>query len=79
MKKEKTVKQILEEARKHPAYEEQSACDNCTWQGDPTIELEEIPDLAMRLDPGEEVPSGECPKCGALCYLIKPEKKKEGQ
>jgi hypothetical protein len=33
--------------------------------------LEEIPDLGQRLDPGGEVPVGECPECGALAYLVK--------
>lgn len=29
----------------------------------------EIRDLAERVEAGAEVPAGECPKCGALCYL----------
>jgi hypothetical protein len=46
-------------------------CDNCE------DELEEeqldqkwpdIDDIGQRLDPGGTVPSGTCPKCGALCY-----------
>jgi hypothetical protein len=49
-----------------------SECGNCEWKGRPTIELQAVPDLAQRLDPGSVVPSGECPKCGALCYLQKP-------
>ena len=28
-----------------------------------------IPDLMDRIVPGEEVPSGECPICGALVYV----------
>ena len=28
-----------------------------------------IPDLMDRIVPGEEVPSGECPVCGALVYV----------
>ena len=28
-----------------------------------------IPDLTERITPGEEVPSGECPACGALVYI----------
>ncbi len=45
-------------------------CDYCGWKGIPKIELGDIPDLYERLDPGSIVPSGECPKCGALCYPI---------
>lgn len=47
-----------------------SKCDNCDWTGVPKVELEDIPDLAERLSAGSVVPSGECPKCGALCYLL---------
>jgi hypothetical protein len=43
-------------------------CDNCTWQGT-TEEANPIRDLWQRVDPGGEVPVGECPKCGALAYL----------
>lgn len=27
--------------------------------------------LWERLDPGSEVPAGECPECGSLAYLVK--------
>lgn len=50
-------------------------CDNCEWEGPQTelrCQLEDIPDLAQRLDVGSEVPAGECPKCGALAYLVGP-------
>jgi len=42
-------------------------CDNCgrAWSEG---ELKEPRDLVQRLDPGGTFPSGECPKCGALCY-----------
>lgn len=46
-----------------------SGCDNCTWIGEPDLTLTDIPDLLERIEPGGIVPSGECPKCGALCYL----------
>jgi predicted RNA-binding Zn-ribbon protein involved in translation (DUF1610 family) len=45
-------------------------CDNCGWKG-PDKALKKIKDLAARVDPGSEVPSGECPKCGALAYVIR--------
>ncbi len=43
-------------------------CENCNWQG-PEDELGEIQHIGQRLDPGSEVPSGECPDCGALAYI----------
>ncbi len=46
-------------------------CGNCSWQGPLAAakELAHVPELAQRLTPGDEVPAGECPKCGALAYL----------
>lgn len=52
-----------------------SQCYNCNWSGKPKIELPEIPDLIERIEEGGVVPSGECPKCGALCYEFKPKRK----
>jgi len=49
-----------------------SHCDNCDWKGEPKIKLGDIPDLNERLDEGSVVPSGECPECGALCYVDQP-------
>lgn len=50
-------------------------CANCgdTFEQDEIHPLEEVVDLNLRLDPGSEVPAGECPHCGALCYLIRTE------
>jgi len=48
-----------------------SRCFNCGWVGEPLLGLEEIVDLLQRIEPGGEVPSGECRKCDALCYLVK--------
>ncbi len=51
----------------------QCKCDNCAWSGPESKlgrDLENTPDLDMRLDPGGVVPAGECPKCGALAYLV---------
>lgn len=50
-----------------------SECGNCKWSGEPLIKLEDIPYLFQRIEPGGVVPSGECPECGALCYLVKEE------
>src|SRR5437764_868308 len=45
-----------------------SVCDNCdsVWSED---ELDKIRDLGQRVQPGGVMPSGDCPDCGALCYL----------
>jgi hypothetical protein len=48
-------------------------CDNCDWQG-VAQELDDIADAQERLTPGDEVPAGQCPECGALAYLSKEEK-----
>lgn len=37
------------------------------------FDLTMIRDLGERLEPGSVVPSGECPDCDALCYLVKEE------
>lgn len=46
-------------------------CENCDW----TDDLDPSADTAIshiweRVDPGEPMPAGQCPKCGALCHLI---------
>ena len=46
-----------------------SACQNCDWTG-PEEALDPIKDIHQRVAPGEPMPSGECPKCGALCHEI---------
>jgi hypothetical protein len=45
-------------------------CDSCGWTGSDAA-LKPIKNLSARVDAGGEVPSGECPKCGALAYIIK--------
>lgn len=47
-----------------------SCCDNC-GRVFPQEKLNDIQDAEHRLDPVGEVATGECPRCGALCYLIK--------
>lgn len=49
----------------------QVKCANCEWIGDQG-ETEEIADFWSRVDVGGEVPAGDCPKCGAFAYLVKP-------
>jgi hypothetical protein len=46
------------------------ACQNCDWTGEAST-LNIIKDVFQRVAPGEFMPSGECPKCGALCHEIK--------
>ena len=47
-------------------------CNNCGWEGPIAAlhcRLREIPDLFERIEPGETVPAGECPECGALASV----------
>jgi hypothetical protein len=47
-------------------------CDNCgrVWRTkDLKHTFPDIPDMTERLEPGNEIPSGECPHCGALTYV----------
>lgn len=44
-------------------------CENCEWRGQANQTRFPIPDLWERIEPGGEVPVGECPECGALAYL----------
>lgn len=43
-------------------------CQNCSWTGD-SYETQDIQDFFERVEPGEIMPCGECPECGALCQL----------
>lgn len=52
-------------------------CGICEWQGPESAmkcDLNGIPDLFSRIEVGGEVPAGECPECGGLCYLVKEDK-----
>lgn len=49
-------------------------CDNCDWKGTEKqmrAEFCDVEDLHELIEPGKEVPAGECPECGALAYLMK--------
>ena len=48
-------------------------CQNCSALWDEEDLLEEIPDLQMRVAPGEPMPAGECLYCKALCHLFEGE------
>lgn len=41
-------------------------CDECDFQTREPGDLEPIKDLTMRVGPGESMPDGQCPNCGAL-------------
>lgn len=41
-------------------------CQNCDWKGTDE-EVGEVHDLWGRVQPGEPLPIGQCPKCRALC------------
>ena len=45
-------------------------CQNCDWTGSET-DLREAKDLFLRVAPGEPMPAGDCPSCGALCHADK--------
>lgn len=47
-------------------------CDNCNWTGkESTVgkDMMRMSRLWDRLEPGGEVPAGECPKCAGCVYL----------
>jgi hypothetical protein len=48
-------------------------CQDCgrQWTDDEIIPLSDIQHLLERVAPGEPMPSGECPTCGALCQPLK--------
>lgn len=46
-----------------------NACQNCDWRG-PDDEMDDIQRLGARVEPGESMPSGQCPRCGALCQPV---------
>lgn len=48
-----------------------SECQNCEarWA---EADLKEVKHLGLRVAPGEPMPSGECPSCGAVCHLLEP-------
>ena len=56
------------------APDSQHTCNNCRTVIAAT-KLKPIEHFFDRVEPGSIVPSGECPKCGALCYPNQPERK----
>jgi len=55
--------------------EDRSRCYNCCkiWLD---ADLSVARDLHERTEPGGTIPSGECPKCGALTYPVKRRRKR---
>jgi DNA-directed RNA polymerase subunit RPC12/RpoP len=55
-----------DEHPEEPGDERVAACQDCgkKW---PTAALYPVRDAGQRVAPGEPMPAGECPECGALC------------
>jgi predicted RNA-binding Zn-ribbon protein involved in translation (DUF1610 family) len=53
----RVAKKLLDEKRYR--------CNNCDFASD---QLDNIKDIFDRVDPGELMPAGECPECGALVH-----------
>lgn len=49
-----------------PSDPNRCCCQDCGWKGD-EADCNAIKDFFERVAIGEPTPSGECPKCGALC------------
>ena len=47
-----------------------SECQNCKREWPDSVLINPIPDLMERVAPGESMPSGECPGCGAVCQPV---------
>ena len=45
------------------------ACQNCNFVTQDRDQLAPIRDIHQRVEPGERMPAGECPECGALVHL----------
>lgn len=43
-------------------------CANCNWQG-PIEKVDECRDFWSRVAPGDTVPAGDCPECGAFVFI----------
>jgi len=59
-----------------PAGEDLCQCANCCemWRED---QLHAIEHWFERCEPGEIIPTGQCPECGALCYWMNGEESDE--
>jgi len=50
--------------------EEKCSCGNCNWADHPIDDAEPINHPEQRLTPGDPIPVGQCPSCGALVYIV---------
>lgn len=50
---------------------DRAKCANCSKVSD-IDKLEAYRDFWSRVTPGDEVPAGDCPKCGAFAYVVRP-------
>lgn len=48
---------------------EKNECSSCLKLWDDS-QLKKVVDLIERVQPGETMPSGECPECGFLCHPV---------
>lgn len=71
----KDLEKDLDEPENEPICSIKVKCDNCDRVYESAEDLRnawpDIPLLSMRIDPGGEVPAGECNDCGALVYIVK--------
>lgn len=47
-----------------------SICGNCSYFDGDEHDPAEIKDLLTRVEPGEPMPAGQCPECGALMHRV---------
>lgn len=59
--------EVVEEETGDDGYTPPFKCANCDSEWE-EFELKDIKHLSMRVMPGDTMPAGECPSCGALCY-----------
>jgi hypothetical protein len=58
--------------------EKMHECQNCQTMWDKSV-LNPIKDIGQRVAPGEPMPSGECPDCGALCHPVETEESTDAE
>lgn len=50
-------------------------CANCTFRTTDDNKLDGLPERGIfdRVGPGERMPDGQCPKCGAVVHAVEPD------
>lgn len=77
MKATKTKQASVQQPPQAVEADRPCECNNCDWKGLESglrCDLGGIEDLFERIDPGDEVPAGECPECGCLAFLVEQKK-----